>query len=164
MQKKLLLLGIAALTAVAMACGEQAATPASPSPTTSAGSDAAADGSTLKATAPAPYSPPSGSVVASLTPNLVVANATLKFLGDVPMASSLTYRFVVETLAGAPVVTMTEPTTGGSYAQLEITGSRVPAGLLKQVTTYRWRARAELGSSVGPWSGYWTLVTPKAAD
>jgi len=52
------------------------------------------------------------------------------------------------------------PTTGGTYAALGISGSRVPENLLQPGTTYRWRARAELGSAVGPWSGYWTLKTP----
>jgi len=158
MQKKLLLFGIAAVIATAMACGEKAATPVSPSPTTSTGSDAAADGSTLKATAPVPYSPANGSVVSSLTPNLVVTNSTLKF-ADAQTASTLRYRFVVETPAGAPVVNMTEPTTPGGYAELGITGARVPVDLLQQGTAYRWRARAELGSSVGPWSSLSSFTT-----
>ena len=29
-------------------------------------------------------------------------------------------------------------------------------------TTYRWRARAEIGSSFGPWSAYWTFTTAKS--
>ena len=65
MQKKLSLSGIAAVTAVAMACGEKAATPVSPSPTASTAADAAADGSTLKATAPAPQQPANGSTIDS---------------------------------------------------------------------------------------------------
>ena len=36
----------------------------------------------------------------------------------------------------------------------------MPENLLRPDTTYRWRARAEQGSAVGPWSGYWTLKTP----
>ena len=165
MKKMLLLFGILAVTAAATACGDQTATPVAPSPVVSSGTDAAAaDGSTLKASAPAPYSPANASVVTSLTPNLVVANSTLKYLGDVPLASTLYYRFVVETTAGATVSNVLEPTTGGAYAQLGITGSRVPEKLLQGDTTYRWRARAEMGSSVGPWSGYWTFTTPKSGS
>ena len=53
MTKKLLLFGIAAVAAVAMACGEQASTPAAPTPAVSSDTAAAAaDGSTLKAIAP----------------------------------------------------------------------------------------------------------------
>jgi hypothetical protein len=157
MQKKLLLFAIAAVTAVAMACGEKAATPVSPSPTASTGSDAAADGSTLKATAPAPQLPANASTVDSLTPNLVVANSTLKFLGDVSTVGTMQYRFLVETSAGLAV----SDTRTGAGASL--TGSRVPADVLKQDTAYRWRARAELGSSTGPWSANWTFTTPKSA-
>ena len=163
MKKRLILFGAVAVTAVAVACGEKAATPVSPSPAVSSVAAASsADGSTLKATAPAPYSPANASVVADLTPNLVVANATLKYLGDVPMSGTMSYRFIVETTSGGAVVDMSAPTTGGSYAALGITGSRVPANLLKPETTYRWRARAELGNSFGPWSGYWTITTPRA--
>jgi hypothetical protein len=161
MKNKLLLLGIAAAAAAALACGDEASTPASPSQVSSETKAAAADGSTLKATAPAPYSPLNDVVVNSLTPNLVVANSTLKFLGDVPLTSTLTYRFNVETLTGAVVVNMTEPTAGGNYGALGITGRRVPEKLLAPNTIYRWRARAELGSTFGPWSGYWRFKTPE---
>ena len=163
MTKRFLPFGIAVVVAAAFGCAEQAATPVAPSPAPGQTTAAAADGLTLKASAPAPYSPANGGVSSSLTPNLVVANATLTYLGDGPTASSLNYRFVVETTAGAAVVSMLEPTTGGGYAALGITGSRVPANLLQPDTTYRWRARAELGNSIGPWSGYWTLKTPAPA-
>ena len=164
--KKLILFGIVAVTAVAVACGENATAPVSPSPAVSSGTAAAAaaDGSTLKATAPAPYSPANGSVVADLTPNLVVANATLKYLGDVPLTGTMNYRFIVESMSGSAVVNMSAPTTGGSYAALGITGSRVPVKLLEPGTTYRWRSRAEMGNSFGPWSAYWTITTPAAAS
>jgi hypothetical protein len=161
MTHKLLLFGIAAAAAAALACGDEPATPASPDQVSSVTTAAAADGSTLKATAPAPYSPLNDVVVSSLTPNLVVANSTLKFLGDVPLTGTLSYRFIVETTAGAAVVNMTAPTTGGSYGALGITGSRVPEKLLAPDTTYRWRARAELGAAFGPWSAYWRFKTPK---
>jgi hypothetical protein len=160
MKSTLLLFGIAAATAAAMACGGNAAAPVSPTPVSSETAAAAADGSTLKATAPAPYSPANASVVSSLTPNLVVANATLKFLGDVPLTATLNYRFVVETQSGAAVTNMVVPTAGAGYGSLGITGARVPADVLKPGTTYRWRARAELSSAFGPWSGYWTFKTP----
>jgi hypothetical protein len=163
MKKMLLLFGILAVSALAAACSDSADAPAAPSPATSAQTSAAsADGSTLKATAPAPYAPANASNVTSLTPNLVVANSTLKYLGDVPTVGALSYRFIVETPSGTAVANFVEPTAGGNYAQIGITGARVPDKLLQPATTYRWRARAELGSSFGPWSGYWTFTTPAA--
>src|SRR5512139_3741697 len=105
MKKMLLLFGIAAVAAVAMACGDQASTPAAPTPAVSSDTAAAAaDGSTLKATAPAPQQPGNGSTAESLVPNLVIANSTLKYLGDVSLTSAIQYRIVVETQAGAQVV------------------------------------------------------------
>ena len=103
MKKMLLLFGILAVTAAAMACGDQAATPAAPSPAVSSDTNAAAaDGSTLKVTAPAPQQPANGSTADSLAPNLVIANSTLKYLGDVALAASIRYKINVETPAGAP--------------------------------------------------------------
>ena len=71
MKHSILAFGAAALSALALACGERASTPAAPSsvPTETAAASAA-DGSTLKATAPAPYSPANGSVTSSNTPTL----------------------------------------------------------------------------------------------
>ena len=101
MTRKPLLFGIAAVAAVALACGEQASTPTAPTPAVSSDTAAAAaDGSTLKATAPAPQQPANASTTDSLAPNLIVANATLKHLGDVALAGTMQYRFVVETIGG----------------------------------------------------------------
>ena len=157
MKKKIILFGIVTLTAVAVACGEKAATPVSPSPAVSSDTAAAgADGSTLKATAPAPQQPANGSTSALLTPNLVIANSTLKYLGDVALVGTLQYRFSVETTGGASVHNVLTGAGAG------LTGSKVPAGALQPDTTYRWRARAEIGSSAGPWSAYWTFTTAKS--
>jgi hypothetical protein len=157
-------LGFVCLCVLVSACGELASTPAAPSAAPSETTAALApDGSTLKATAPAPYSPANAGVTSSLTPNLVVSNAALTHVDGKTSASALSYRFVVETAAGAAIVNMLAPTSEGPYAALGISGSRVPEKLLQSNTTYRWRARAELGSAVGPWSGYWTFKTPAPA-
>ena len=159
MTKKLLLFGFAAVAAVAMACGEQASTPAAPTPAVSSDTAAAAaDGSTLKASAPAPQQPANGSTAESLTPNLVIANSTLKYLGDVSLTGSIQYESMVETQAGAQVM----DGKTASYPGIDISAYRVPANILQTDTLYRWRARAELGSSFGPWSAYWTFSTPKS--
>jgi hypothetical protein len=148
-------LGTMLVAAMSLACDGPPAAPSAsrPEPVTEAAS--AADGSTLKVTAPAPQQPASGSVSSSLTPNLVVANSTFRFLGDVAFVRTLQYRFVVETAAGSVV---SDVVTG---AGVELTGSRVPAGVLLPQTAYRWRVRAELGSAFGPWSAYSSFVTPR---
>ncbi len=151
-----LIAGAAALVLANVACGGETTAPASPSATATLSAEAAADGSTLKATAPAPQLPASGSTVTSLTPNLVIANSTLKYLGDVAMVLTLEYRFVVETEDGTAVSNIK---TGAGVA---LTGSRIQAGSLQPTTVYRWRARAELGSALGPWSAYSTFTTPKS--
>jgi len=157
MKNTLLLFGIAAAAAVALACGDHASTPSAPTPAVSSDSAAAAaDGSTLKATAPAPQQPANGSTADSLAPNLVIANATLKYLGDVAMAGTMQYRFSVETTGGASV---SSALTGAGAG---LTGWRVPANILQADTAYRWRARAELAGSNGPWSAYWTFTSPKS--
>ena len=155
MKNGIFIFGIAAVAAAAIGCGEQAAAPVAPSPSPSSETaSAASDGSSLKATSPAPQQPANASTVDSLTPNLVIANATLKYLGDVSMAGALQYRFVVETSGGASV----HSTLTGAGAAL--TGSRVAANVLQYSTAYRWRARAERDGAVGPWSNYSSFTTP----
>ena len=149
------------MAAVALACGDQASTPTAPTPAVSSDTAAAAaDGSTLKATAPAPQQPANGSTADSLAPNLVVANATLKHLGDVALTASIRFKINVETPAGGQVHAAWATPQAGT----DLSAHRVPAGVLQPDTTYRWRTRAELGSSVGPWSGYWTFTTPKSGS
>ena len=95
-----------------------------------------------------------------MTPNLVIANSTLKFLGDVALTASIRYKINVETPAGAQVHAAWATPQPGT----DLSAHRVPAGVLQADTTYRWRARAELGSVVGPWSAYWTFTTPKSGQ
>ncbi len=154
MQKKWFLLGLAAVAAFTIACGDNSKPPASP--TTAASSDtaaAAADGSTLKISAPTLSAPAEGSTADSLTPNLVIQNATSKF---VP-ATVPTYQFQVVDSANATIYD--SGTAVGAGATL--TGHRVPAEKLKAEQTYRWRARGTNGSAVGPWSSYFSFKTPK---
>jgi hypothetical protein len=154
MQKKSFLFGLAAVMAGAMACGSDTKTPVSPTATTISTTDAASDGSTWKITAPMPSAPTSGSTVDNLTPNLVIANATSKYVAQaIP-----TYRFVVLNSAGATVHDSGLIGTGAS-----LTGHRIPADTLKAETTYTWKARGETNSTTfGPWSAAFTFTTPKA--
>ncbi len=144
MTRKPLLFGIAAVAAVALACGDQASTPTAPTPAVSSDTAAAAaDGSTLKATAPAPQQPANGSTADSVAPNLVIANATLKHLGDVALAAYDPLQINVETPAGGQVHAAWATPQAGT----DLSAHRVPAGVLQPDTTYRWRTRAELGSA-----------------
>jgi len=161
MKNTLFLFAGTAVATVALACGDQASTPAAPTPAVSSDSAAAAaDGSTLKATAPAPQQPANGSTADSLAPNLVIANATLKYLGDVAMTGSIRFKINVETPAGGQVHAAWATPQAGT----DLSAHRIPAGVLQADTTYRWRTRAELGSAVGPWSSYWTFTTPKSGS
>jgi hypothetical protein len=153
MQKKWFLLGFAAVAAFAIACGESTKTPSSPTATASSDTAAAAaDGSTLKISAPTLSTPANNSTADSLTPNLVLQNATAKY---VP-ASIPTYQFQVVDSANATVYD-----SGSVAAGTSLTTHKVPTDKLKAEQTYRWRARGTNGSAVGPWSGYFTFTTPK---
>ena len=99
MRNKWFLYVLAAVMAVAVACGGDPKTPVSPSATTDLGADAAADGSTLKITAPVLSAPANASTTDSTTPNLVLENASSKF---VPQTIP-SYRFVVVDSANTPV-------------------------------------------------------------
>lgn len=157
MQKKFLVYGLAAVMALAVACSDNTKTPVSPSVTLTSGSEAAADGSTLKVAVPVQQLPANGTTVDTLTPNLVLANASGRFVN----VGTLVYRYELQTEAGAAVYTSGQVEAGAS-----LTGHRVPVTVtLEHDTAYRWRVRAEQGTLVGPWSGFWTFRTlerPKA--
>ena len=159
MQKRLLVCGMVVTLAMSVACSDHVTTPAAPSTSLTSGSGAAAaDEVTLKVTAPTQQSPQNGGEVDSITPNLVIANATAQYAEAGTAIRMLKYRFAVETAAG---VSVHQNTTDSGDA---LTGFRIPADLLERGVTYRWRARAELNSSAGPWSAYWTFTTPKSAE
>jgi len=108
----------------------------------------------LKATAPAPQQPANASTVSLLTPSLVVANSTLKYLGDVSLVGTLQYRFVVETTSVPRFTT--------------------PDGCRAGLTTARWRQTSSSrrrptlafpgGTRLVGWTvvAYWTFTTPRA--
>jgi hypothetical protein len=132
---------VAAVVALAIACGGNSRSPASP---TSAGVptevDVAADGSTLKVSAPVLSSPVGGVRLTgdSDTVTLVFQAAAGKFVSGQPY----TYQVQLMNAAGA----LLEEKTGGtglSYAM---------STRLDVDTTYRWRVRANFSGAVGPWS------------
>jgi hypothetical protein len=133
---KLALTIFTVFVAVALACSRQAATPTSPSGAAPAAADAAADGSTLKATAPVPTSPINGVQVSDQQPTLTVSPATTK-VG----AGGLQYEFEVFNDSNAKVA-------GGVVGGTSFT---VPSPL-DFGKRHTWRARATMQGAYGPWS------------
>lgn len=136
-------------------------TPTSPAAASSA-TAAAADGSTLKVTAPTLQSPINGIRLDNLEPVFRVQNASARF-GGTP--ETMTYRFEVQTMAGAVVATSIQVPSGATTTSWEIPAEQTLN------TRYRWRARAEVGAWRGPWSSFGEYLTvdyrglnPRPAD
>ncbi len=143
MQQRFLALGAAALLVLAVACGDGNKNPVSATDPAGAPASGAAgaDGSTLKATAPAPQSP-SGRTDSS-QPTLVIGPATGKY-----SSAAFSYRF--QLMRGSTVVDEgTSATTSWRVSKA-----------LEMDTSYTWKARAEHQGSYGPWSSTMTFSTP----
>ena len=137
--------GIAAVLALSLACSRQTANPTSPSALAAAsGTGAAADGSTLKATAPVPVSPVNDAQVSDL-PTLTATASTMKFTE--PLA--LQYRFEVFNEVGARVQD-SGLVNGPSF--------KVTATLSFR-RRHTWRVRAERDGAFGPWSTAGSFVS-----
>lgn len=135
--------------ALATACSDsKSSSPVAPStpPAAADGADAAADGSTLKVTAPTLVSPANASRLEDFEITLRLNPATARFVsGSVPLA----YRF--ELIRGGQTV----DSFRGAVTQW------APTHSFESDTEYSWRARAEQGTSFGPWSATWTFRTPE---
>ena len=141
---------VAVISALVCACTSRGAAPTSPSTLPPGAVGAAADGSTLKVTAPTPTAPinavriPQGQQVV-----LNVTNSTLPYGGTLP----LSYRFELQNAAG--VVVESQVVGGGSGSTV-----RPVATILNADETYRWRARAEFDVYIGPWSALQSFIAP----
>ncbi len=152
--------GLALTLAVAFGCAESVGSPTSPvSP--AALTDAAADGSTLKVTAPTLQSPIGGVRIENLEPIFRVQNSSARF-GATP---ALTYRFEVQTMASVVVGTSGAVAAGNGTTSWEFPTEQTLD------TRYKWRVRAEYAGRVGPWSGFSEYLTidyrglnPRPAD
>lgn len=148
-QKKAVFCSAAAMLALAVACSDAPKSPASPSSTSPVSGEAAADGSTLKVTAPAAQSPVNGAQPQTLT---FVASASTKQFAAANLPP-LSYQVEVKTAAGTTVCT-------GSGAASGSTVSISPACTLDFDTNHTWRMRAVVGSAAGPWSTAATFKSP----
>jgi len=129
----------------AYGCSSTASAPTAPAAAV-AGTDAAADGSTLKVTAPGLVSPINTVQLDTLSPLFTFSNATAKY-GAAP---TLSYRIEISTPAGAPVAAATVPAGSGT------TKWQYPGNLALD-QTFRWRVRAEMGGAFGPWTAFGTF-------
>jgi len=139
--------GTAVVLAWAAACA-QGTTPIAPS-TSMASTEAAADGSTLKVNAPGLTSPIGGIRLDTLEPEFTIQATTARFTAT----PDLEYRIYLETATGQFVMNSPKLAPGTGPIKWEI-----PVNLNLD-TRYRWRARAEMGSKFGPWSGYQEFIT-----
>src|SRR4051812_44133582 len=128
--KTLALCGSAMVLAVAIACSKTPDTPTAPSSAQPGVSDAAADGSTLKVSAPAPQSPINNAQPDSLS--FVATKSTSTFGSSTP----LSYQFEIKNAAGANVCNTPTIVGGGTASTVTFT----PTGCtLEFDTNHTWR-------------------------
>jgi hypothetical protein len=120
--------------ALASACSRQSTSPSSPSGLNSPTIHAAADGTTLKASAPTPQAPINGlKLVQGVPLTLVINNSTTTYASGI----ALTYTFELYNAGGTKVYT--SPSVSGGTG----TTSHVVTLVLDGEQPYTWRARAE---------------------
>jgi hypothetical protein len=130
-----------ALLASVAACSRATEAPTSPTSAISGGTNAAADGTTLKATAPALVAPLNDVRVTERRPTLIWANSTGKY-GSIGMA----YDIEVST-----TTTVVYSTTVGETPDF---GQHTLPFDVEYDADYFWRSRARLGDMFGPWSDW----------
>ncbi len=144
MKKPFVHLGLALFAAAAVAsCSSSPQSPTSPSAAAGGTTSAAADGSTLKATAPTAVSPAGGERVASRQPTLAWTESTGRFGTIAP-----TYDIEVRT-DGAVVYTANVSGTAHEVA--------AAADFDRE---YTWRVRARQDTAFGPWSAPAVFLSP----
>jgi len=139
---------VCALTAGALACSS--ANPASPVAPATSGPSAAADGSTLKVSAPGAVSPANDQKMTSPVIDLTASAASMQFPSAAPVA--LQYRFQVFNEAGNLV----------ENALVNGTTYRVAATLAPNAR-HTWKVRAEAGGASGPFSSPSSFITEDPA-
>jgi hypothetical protein len=147
--KTLVLCASAAVLATAIACSNSPETPVSPSSSQSGSAGAAADGSTLKASAPVPQSPVNNQQPDSLV--LTASKSTSSFGSNTP----LSYEFEIKN-SGGTTVCNSGVVGGGSGSTVSYT----PTCSLQFDQPYTWRARAAVDNARGPWSAVANFRAP----
>jgi hypothetical protein len=138
--------GITLVTVATLAaCSGTTQTPTSPSAAAGGTATAAADGSTLKASAPGVLEPVGGVRIETRRPTMVWTPSVGTF-------TALTPSYEVEVRTGGAVV---------YTALVQGTSHQVPEDAATD-TEYTWRVRARQDTAFGPWSANATFVTPEA--
>jgi hypothetical protein len=132
---------------MAMACGRQSPSPTAPGAQSGGTGDAAADGSTLKATAAVPVDPTNDKQVSD-APTLAATASTLKYA---PPQGALGYRFQVFNAAGLQI----------QDSGLQTSPSFKVTATLAFKSRYTWRVRPELQNEAGPWSATASFISPE---
>jgi hypothetical protein len=140
-----------AVAIFASACTKSPQAPASPNASSPTAASAAADGSTLKSTAPTPQSPINGQQPQSLDIVLTLANAAAKYADGL----NPTYRFQVYNAAGTLAYEAANVAAGGGGVTAHTVGTTLDGD-----QPYSWQARAEANGAVGPWSSRAAFVAP----
>jgi hypothetical protein len=144
---------MALVLGLTVACGQRPASPTSPAADGVANdSDAAPDGSTLKATTPTIIAPTGGTQAED--PVVLIASKASGKYADVP----LSYQFQVR--SGSTVV-YDSGVTGGVGSGANVT--HAPASQLEPETDFTWRVRAVYQGAVGSWSSDAAFKSPVGA-
>jgi len=133
---------VAMVTTIACSGGTPVA-PESANSSAAGAIDAAADGSTLKATAPTLVTPINNVELPTSRPPLQISGANGKFA-----PGSFDYEFEVQNSSNQ---TVHRQTVAGTTS--------VPGNDLEVQSSFRWRARAVVGGKTGPWSDFATFRT-----
>jgi hypothetical protein len=150
MKRKYWVASTVCVIALAAACSKQSTSPTSPTTAAPASSNATADGSTLKVSAPTPVSPINGvKITQGDNVVLTINNSSATYAGGIP----LRYEFAVINPAGQQVF-VGQNAAGAAQTSVQVTDG------LDAETQYQWHARAFYGDHVGPWSNYATFISP----
>ncbi len=145
---------ISSALGLAVGCSKSSPNLTSPSAVRPGAADAAADGSTLKVTAPTPESPVNNQTIATGNEvTLVVRNASASFGGPV----ALTYRFEIYNVSGVRVYSSSAIAGGSAGTTSHLLPDSAP---LEGDQRYDWRARAEFEGQTGPWSNSASFIAP----
>lgn len=148
-------LASACVMASTLACNRAPQTPIEPSAVVAGGQEAAADGSTLKVSAPTLVSPINDTRLTTRQPSMVANNVSGKFANR-----TYTYEFQLLSDSGAVIRSVTLP-AGSSQTTWNFPEE------LERDTPYRFRVRARLADAFGPWSvagRFFTLKENRTPD
>lgn len=137
---------LAFLAAVA-ACTTTPQAPTAPTASVGGTTAAAADGSTLKVTAPAPVSPVNSERAEDRQPTLIWLNSEGRY-GNIGVA------YDIELSSPSTVVYST------TVGETQDMGAHLVPFALDYDTVYSWRIRAHLGDTLGPWSSWASFTSP----